>query len=143
MCFHRRWPCLVCRAQSKTRYLHQHPSEAADLVDESYTWEQDDLYERPLNFELAMLATEHQFFDPWTVQAFDHYRVHHVPSYLARQRECTVECNVELGGCITCAEYRMLLQVVGQDDFDELAREVVEECGMCLGCWGFHGLGDE
>lgn len=135
---HKELPCLVCRAQSKTRYLHHHPSRAASLLDERYTWEQEDLYDRPLDFELAMFATEEHFFDPLISDAHKHYIKVHVPSYLRCRQVCDDECDVELGGCATCSEHMMLSHVVGHDEFNAWIVMVCTQLGMCLGCGGFH-----
>lgn len=137
-CFPRDWPCLVCRAQAKARYLHQHPSQGAGLLHERYTWEQDDLYDRPLNFELAMLAGEKHFFHPWTIEAYDHYIDQHVPSYVTHRNGCSAECGVDLGRCVVCAERMMLSHIVGHDEFDKWIEETCDELGMCPGCGGTH-----
>lgn len=144
LCVQEEWPCLICRAQSKTRYLHQHPSQAADLLAECYSWEQDDLYcGRPLQFELSMLAEEKSFFNPATHEALYHYADVHVPSYLQCGQICDEECDWELGGCTTCAEHITLFHLIGPELFNDWIAMTCKQFGICPGCGGSHEPDEE
>lgn len=120
--------------QAKARYLHKHPSQVEHFYNENYTWEQDDLYQRPVSFELAMFAAEKHFFDPYVEAALDHYSDFHVPLFLKAGQTCMSSCDPALGGCELCAPFTELTYIVGHDEFEDWMVEVCSEMGVCPGC---------
>lgn len=100
--------------------------------------EQDDLSDQIVSFELAMLASEEHFFNPYELAAYHHYGDLHIPSFLDAGQQCMSGCDVRLGGCEFCAPYSELADIVGHDELVDWIVEVCAQMGICSGCGGYH-----
>lgn len=121
--------CGICRAESAILYLKKHPEHAPYYVENQVL---------PYCFKIALFAADTWFFDPCSEEEWSHYHNEHIFPLLESGRRCLPGCDAQIGGCVCCAQYRALIEEIGEEELQDIMGGICEDLGVCPHCWNAH-----